>query len=41
VTFSPEGELTIIQELGGKGFAFAIDEPHLTPVQGQAFLEEL
>jgi len=41
VTVSPEGALTIIRELGGKGFAFVIDEPQLTPGQGQAFLEEL
>ena len=41
VTVSPEGALTIIRELGGKGFAFVIDEPQLTPDQGQAFLEEL
>jgi hypothetical protein len=41
VTVSPEGALTIIRELGGKGFAFVIDEPQLTPAEGQAFLEEL
>jgi hypothetical protein len=41
VTVSPEGALTIIRELGGKGFAFVIDEPQLTPDQGQAFLKEL
>ncbi len=41
VTVSPEGALTIIRELGGKGFVFLIDEPQLTPNQGRAFLEEL
>jgi hypothetical protein len=41
VTVSPEGALTIIRELGGKGFAFVIDEPQLTPEEGKAFLEEL
>jgi hypothetical protein len=41
VTVSPEGALTIIRELGGKGFTFVIDEPPLTPDEGRAFLEEL
>jgi len=41
VTVSPKGALTIIRELGAKGFAFVIDEPQLTPAQGTAFLEEL
>ncbi len=41
VAVSPKGALTIIRELGGKGFAFVIDEPQLTPAEGQAFLEEL
>jgi 5-methyltetrahydrofolate--homocysteine methyltransferase len=40
VTVNPEGALTILRELGGKGFAFVIDEPQLTPEQGKAFLEE-
>ena len=41
VTVSAKGALTIIRELGGKGFVFVIDEPQLTPDQGVAFLEEL
>lgn len=41
VTVSPQGALTIIRELGGKGFAFVIDEPQLTPDQGRAFMEEI
>lgn len=41
VTVSPEGALTIIRELGGKGFAFVIDEPQLTPSEGNAFLKQL
>ncbi|HEX7541595.1 MAG TPA: hypothetical protein VF352_05640 [Anaerolineales bacterium] len=41
VTVSTEGALTSIRELSGKGFAFVIDEPQLTPSEGQAFLEEL
>jgi len=41
VTVSPEGALTIIRELGGKGFVFVIDEPQLTPAEGRAFLEKL
>jgi hypothetical protein len=41
VTVSPEGALTIIRELGGKGFTFVIDEPQLTPTEGQTVLEEL
>ncbi|MBE3066302.1 MAG: hypothetical protein IMZ73_02570 [Chloroflexi bacterium] len=41
VTVTPEGALTILRELGGKGFTFVIDEPQLTPAEGQAFLEEL
>ena len=41
VTVSPQGALTIMQELGGKGFTFVLDEPQLTPAQGIAFLEEL
>jgi len=40
VTVSPEGALTILRELGGKGFAFVIDEPPLTPAEGLAFMEE-
>ena len=41
LTVSPQGALRIIRELGGKGFAFVIDEPQLTPAEGRAFLEEL
>ena len=41
VTVSPEGALTIMRELGGKGFVFVIDEPQLTPGQGLAFLDKL
>jgi hypothetical protein len=41
VTVSPEGALTIIRELGGKGFCFLISEPQLTPNEGTAFLEQL
>jgi 5-methyltetrahydrofolate--homocysteine methyltransferase len=41
VTVSPKGALTIIRELGGKGFVLVIDEPQLTPAEGRAFLEEL
>jgi hypothetical protein len=41
VTVSPEGALTIIRALGGKGFCFIIDEPPLTPAEGAAFLREL
>lgn len=41
VTTSPEGALTIIKALGGKGFCFVIDEPPLTPDEGVAFLREL
>jgi hypothetical protein len=41
VTVTPEGALTIIRELGGKGFAFVIDEPPLTPDEGLAFLTVL
>jgi hypothetical protein len=40
VTVSPEGALTIMRELGGKGFVFVIDEPQLTPEQGRAFMEQ-
>jgi hypothetical protein len=41
VTVSPEGALTIIREIGGKGFCFNISEPQLTPAEGAAFLDEL
>jgi hypothetical protein len=41
VTVSPEGAMTIVRELGGKGFCFVIDEPQLTPLEGEAFLREL
>jgi 5-methyltetrahydrofolate--homocysteine methyltransferase len=41
VTVNPEGALTILRELGGKGFCFNINEPQLTPEEGQAFLELL
>jgi len=41
VTVSPAGALTIIRELGGKGFCFVIDEPPLTPAEGAAFLKQL
>jgi hypothetical protein len=41
VTVSPEGALTIIRELGGKGFCFNINEPQLTPADGAAFLKQL
>ncbi len=41
VTVSSEGALTILRELGGKGFCFNISEPQLTPADGEAFLVEL
>jgi hypothetical protein len=41
VTVPPEGALTIIRALGGKGFCFVIGEPQLTPADGAAFLKEL
>jgi hypothetical protein len=41
VTVQPQGAMTIMRELGGKGFLFVIDEPQLTPAQGKAFLEAL
>lgn len=41
VTVTPAGALTIIRELGGKGFCFNISEPQLTPAEGEAFLREL
>ncbi|MBM3153067.1 MAG: hypothetical protein FJZ96_12845 [Chloroflexi bacterium] len=41
VTVTPQGALTIVHELGGKGFCFNISEPQLTPAEGEAFLAEL
>jgi hypothetical protein len=41
VTVSPQGALTIIRALGGKGFCFHISEPQLTPDEGEAFLKTL
>lgn len=41
VTVTPEGARTILRELGGRGFCFDINEPQLTPAEGEAFLREL
>jgi hypothetical protein len=41
VTSSPEGELNITRELGGKGFCFVIDKPQLSPADKNAFLEQI
>lgn len=41
VTVSPQGALTIMRELGGKGFCLVIDEPQLTPAEGETFLQVL
>lgn len=41
VNVSPQGALTILRELGGKGFCFAISEPQLTPADGEALLRDL
>ncbi len=41
VTVSPEGALTIIRELGGKGFCFLVSEPQLTPEEGMKLLNQL
>jgi 5-methyltetrahydrofolate--homocysteine methyltransferase len=41
VTVSPEGALTIMRALGGKGFCFLVSEPQLTPTEGKAFLDHL
>ncbi len=41
VTVTPEGALTIMRELGVKGFCFNISEPQLTPDEGLAFLNQI
>lgn len=41
LTVTPEGALTIVHELGGKGFCFNISEPQLTPEEGAAFMEQM
>lgn len=41
VTVTPQGALEIVKALGGKGFCFVIDEPPLTPAEGEAFLQEM
>lgn len=37
----PEGALSIVRELGGKGFIFAIDSPNLTETDAEDFLRVL
>mgnify|MGYP000356759083 CR=1 FL=1 len=37
----PEGALTIVRELGGKGFILAIDPPTLTEAEAEDFLRVL
>ena len=38
VTVTPEGALTILREMGGKGMVFNICDPQLTQEEGEAFL---
>ena len=41
VTVSPQGAWQIMRGLGGKGFCFVIDEPQLTPAEGEELIKLL